>query len=434
MQHHRVLGGALFLFLCLLVLPGCGAAAAPSPQSHSSTPSLPTGQSGPLVYALYTQLIRSTPTELVSAVTGGKASWSFTLPATGSALTLQSGILYVGAGDALFALDAASGKKQWSVAVAARVTAIVARGGLLFVQTGIGGSAGQQALEVLNASDGSLRWRLTTPLGVSGWLIADDILFAVEAGFPAQFVAADITTGRVQWQKPLQSGVVSGEITAFLQVDASSLLLVSDQAIALLSRRSGAVIWEHQNTHNLGVQVFSGTLYAFYVDMPTAFGGSQNVGLRAVKASDGSVLWNQNLSNSDVSYLTFQKSLTTGAIESSGAYLVDGPSFGDVHAWNLSGQALWTDSNPGTYKGLATGGQALYLASAQGVTALDGATGKQRWRAASPDDITSLQATRDSIFGVNMPNTSLYALNPASGQLTWSFKVYQLHIYLPASV
>lgn len=432
MRYRRLLGGGLLALF--FVLGGCsGISTAPPSKSPSSSPGGPSASNGPVVYVLATELIRSTPVEQVLAVQAGSALWTGTLPATGSALSLRAGVLYVGAGDTIFALNAANGQKKWTATVSSRVVSLTTDGDLLIAETGIGGSGGELALDILNAGDGSLRWSLAPTLGVSGWLLDKGTLFAVETGFPPQLLAADVMTGTPLWRVSLPNGVVSGAITAFLPTDSDALLLVTDQSIALLTQDKGALVWLRENSHNLDVTILSGVVYAFYVDTATAFGGNQVVGLRGVRAGDDSVLWNRQLASDDAAYLSFQKALTVGAITSNAAYLIDGPSFGQAQAWNLSGQALWSVSNTNAYAVLAVGNQAIYLTSTQGITALDALTGKQSWNVPTPAAPASLQATNGRLYGVDTPNKTLYVLSASTGQLNWRFTAYQLHLYAVAN-
>ena len=425
------LSGASAVALLLLFLTACSGTSV-SPQKSPTGTAGSAVTSGPTVYVLATQLVRSQPTEQVSAVRQGKPLWTFTLPAAGSVLTLAGGAtLYVGAGNSVFALNTTNGQKRWSATTPGpRISAIHVQGDALFVAAGLSGGAGQQ-LVVLDAGDGSQRWSLAAPLGIADWLINGQVLYAVETGFPAQLVAADVTSGKVMWQQPLPSGVVSGSITAFLPGDASSVVLVSDQSIALLSN-TGAVVWLHQNTHNLGVLAQAGAIYSFYVDKPTTFSSGSQVGLRALSVSDGSVLWDQPLASDDAAYLSYQSTLTIGAITQN-AYLLDGPNFTNAQGWNLSDQALWTTTGTETYTVLTPGKEAVYLASGGSVTALDSATGKQDWHVPGPGDIASMEATDGGIYGVSKLNTTLYALSISTGQLLWNYKAYQFHGYVVAT-
>lgn len=424
------LPGAPAAALLLLFLIACGGTSIAPSKSPTGTAGSAVN-SGPTVYVLATELVRSQPTEQVSAVQQGKPLWTFTLPAVGSVLILAGPTLYVGAGNSVFAISTANGQKRWAATTPGpRISAIQVHGDALFVAAGLSGGAGQQ-LVVLDAGDGSQRWSLAAPLGIGGWLIDGEVLYAVETGFPAQLVAADVTSGKITWQQSLPSGVVSGAVTDILPGDASSVVLVSQQSIALISTSSGAVMWLRQNSHNLGTLVQTGAIFSFYVDTPTAF-GSPTIGLRALNLSNGSVLWDQPLASDDAAYLSYQSTLTIGAIAQN-AYLIDGPQFTNAQAWNLSGQALWKATGTDTFTVLAPGKEAVYLASGSGVTALDNATGKQDWHVPGPGDITSMTATNGNIFGVSKPNTSLYALSASTGQLIWTYKAYQFHGYVVAA-
>jgi outer membrane protein assembly factor BamB len=300
--------------------------------------------------------------------------------------------------------------------------------GLVYVDSGAGGFAGQEVIYAFNESNGALRWRFTpsTPLGILAWLVDGGVFYAAEAGFPPLLVAADAATGTTRWQMPLQQ--VSGQITALLPGDATSLVLVADQTLVLVQRSTGAEMWRRENTHSVGLQVFADTIYTFFVDRPAASaGGPDLVGLRALKVADGSVLWSQSLPTSDGTYLGFQRQLMVGAITPEAAYLIDGPNFGDIHAWDLTGRSLWSIPGSDTYKMLAANDQAVFLASAHGVTALMGTTGKTLWHGNSPADVATMQVGVGGLYGINASNTRLYAFEPDSGKLLWTIQANQIH-------
>lgn len=421
-----------WLFVLVLALAGCaGTSAHPAPPHPSASGGRGT-PTDPVIYLADRQLVRSLPVEQVEAIQDGTQRWAFALPASGDALVVAGGTVYVGTTDTLFALDAASGHKRWAAPAGPRIASIVVVSGLVYVDSGGGGAAGQEVIDAFDASDGSLRWHFTTAsLGISTWLVDNGVVYILEAGFPSQLVALDAVAGTTRWQASFQQDTIDGQVNALLAAGPTSLLIVADQSLLLVQKNDGAVMWRRDNTHNLGLQIFDETIYSFFVDRPTSFSGTDTVGLRALNVSDGSVLWEQPLPASDGTYRGYQKHLTVGAITSEAAYLVDGPNFSDVHAWDLTGKLLWAVPGSDTYRELVANDQAVFVASAHGMTALAVTTGTTHWHDDTPADVATMEVGTGGLYAINASNTKLYTLEPESGKLLWTLQANQIYAVAP---
>lgn len=424
-MRQRIYFLASLLLLCFNA--GCGGGVATATHA-GATPSSAPAAAGPVVYLADMQLVRSAAVQQVAAVQGGKQLWVFTLPGASNALVVANGRVYVGTADTLFALDAASGHKVWSAPAGPRIISMMVVNGVVYVQSGGGGFAGQDVIYAFSAQDGTLRWRFNpSTLGVSAWLVDNGTLNALEVGFPPQLFALDAASGATLWQVSLQQASINGQVDALLAT-GSSLLVVADQSLLAVQQDTGAQVWRHDNTHNLGLQVFADTIYSYFVDRSAELsGGPDLVGLRALNVADGSVRWTQMLPINDGTYLGFQKNLAVGAITSTACYLIDGPSFGDVHAWALTGQPLWTVPSSDTYTLLAASNREIFLSSAQGITALDEASGKLVWRDSAPAEVSVLQVADDTLYGMNTEKNMLYAFEPGTGRLLWSVQANQMY-------
>ena len=131
----------------------------------------------------------------------GGVRWKYTMAGAipGDRLAVAGGRVYIGKhgpGNALHALDAATGALLWTSALAAASNPTVANG---IVYLGSWGNT----LYALQASDGTICWRYTAPVSISTTTtIADGVAYVNLDGA----YAFDATTGVLFWHRSLGAG------------------------------------------------------------------------------------------------------------------------------------------------------------------------------------------------------------------------------------
>jgi outer membrane protein assembly factor BamB len=155
-------------------------------------------------------------------------------------IAVASGRVYVGmhgSGNALHALDAASGAPLWSTAMAAASNPTVANG-MVYL-----GSWGNM-LYALQASDGAVCWRYTASVSIAtATTIADGVAY-VNLDGPYAF---DAMTGVVFWHQALGAGqdvwftplVVAGNVVYLGRTDGQG-----NSVIYALNAATGATYWQ----------------------------------------------------------------------------------------------------------------------------------------------------------------------------------------------
>ncbi|HLW01820.1 MAG TPA: PQQ-binding-like beta-propeller repeat protein [Ktedonobacterales bacterium] len=366
----------------------------------------------------------------VEAFQQGRERWAIPLPTSGDALAAADGVIYVGAGETIYALDAQSGHQRWQASVGPQVRSIHVIEARVYVDTG-GGFSGQERIDVFSLM-GHLLWQYTPPAlqDIPAWLVDQGVFYTVEGdgGVSATLVARDAATGAARWRAPLQ---IDSLPQMLLPAGPDALLVVTQDALLMAERNAGGLLWQRQDTQAVGASITAGTLYAFFVDQPAALGEAAPVFLRALRVSDGRLLWQQPLAPNDAGFLSSGQPLSVGVITPQAAYLADSPDFTALHAWRLSdGTQRWRKTVVGGVVGLLADGQRVYLASSQQFVALQADTGQVIWRAANPDGLTALREEAGVLLGVNPQTFVLAGYDLASGQRVWRLTPVTLDAYL----
>lgn len=179
----------------------------------------------------------------------GGVRWKYTLAGAipGDRLAIAGGRVYIGMhgpGNALHALDAATGALLWTSALAAASNPTVANG-IVYL-----GSWGNM-LYALQASDGTISWRYTASVSISTMTTIADGVAYVNLDGPYAF---DATTGVLFWHRSLGAGqniwfsplAVAGNVVYLGRTDGGS-----NSTIYALNAATGAGYWQISGIQHL---------------------------------------------------------------------------------------------------------------------------------------------------------------------------------------
>ncbi|HET9266680.1 MAG TPA: PQQ-binding-like beta-propeller repeat protein, partial [Vicinamibacterales bacterium] len=126
----------------------------------------------------------------------GDTVWSVPLAATATPLPAD-GVIYVGAGDALHALDGATGARRWTAAAAGTILRLArTSGGQIVV-------AGASFAQMFEENTGKAIWSRTLPPSgdATGVALSDSTVFAAYGD--GRLVALALSDGRDIWNRPI---------------------------------------------------------------------------------------------------------------------------------------------------------------------------------------------------------------------------------------
>jgi len=211
-------------------------------------------------------------------VATGETRWVF---GTGSfrffnSPTVAGGTVYVGGGDTVFALDAATGTKRWSVHRRGSYASPAVVGGTVYV------GAGDGKVLALDAATGAERWRFDTRAFVySSPAVVDGVVY-VGSGDGVVF-AIDATTGAERWRFQ-----TAGELNSVVESSpavANGVVYIGsrDHNVYALEADTGAVRWAFRT----GDFVLSSPAVANGV----VYVGSDDRNVYALDAGTGARVW-----------------------------------------------------------------------------------------------------------------------------------------------
>ncbi len=178
------------------------------------------------------------------------------------------GVVLAGGGKGeLLALDLASGKPRWKVALSSEVT-----GQLLTVPETAIARTGDGRVQGLSLADGTRKWVYSRNLpvlslrGSGGITLRDDVLYA---GFPGgKLVALNAANGAQLWEATvaLPRGATELERVADVMgnpaVDERQVCAVAYQGrVACFDRRNGSLLWAREISSNSGLAMDERNVY-----------------------------------------------------------------------------------------------------------------------------------------------------------------------------
>lgn len=360
--------GALLGTLLLLFLAACGTttevpATLPRATAPHPTPTKTSAASAPATEALY--IVTAAGTLAVYRLRDGHALWQFQPPASEAvnAVVVLGTVAYVGTDTTLYALSSTTGIAFWTAPVGPAVQTILPTQASIYV-----GSAGG-VVYALSAATGKARWKQQRGRAAPAALLLNGNSLMVETQDGVW--ALGLTGGQVlwQWTSPAPEEVIQTQLLL------DQLLLVqSSQHLLVLSRSDGQLLWQRA-TVTEGLAIRGDVIDTVYLDQPpaTAPTASSSSGIRALRATDGALLWQVQTPPGNETELD-----VSGP---DAFYRLSDPSSGALSAWRLSdGKQVWHVSLGTEVFDLRASGENLYLTEGTAVLALDGHRGKLIWQ------------------------------------------------------
>jgi outer membrane protein assembly factor BamB len=314
----------------------------------------------------------------------GKVAWHFNANAAVSSVAQAGNVVYAATnGNAIFALNATTGKQTWK-----RTTTSELNGQLMVAGSSvvISGDNGPYALA---AAHGNQLWHKQSdggsPLLVTGGVAY--VAFAAKSNTTGGVTALDPASGNILWTVPF--GPVA-DIAGKLAV-ASGVVYVttSDGEIFALSAANGA---KRQRVAGLGefgagtIAAVNGVVYAGLDDKKGT--------IVAVDTAAGNTLWRQSLGQASFPpYVATTSGIIFAGTVNGGAA---GPQSGKLYALNArTGKQLWSvPVNGGVNEGPVAAGGVVYTGGGNldsGILeAWQATTGKKLWSYATPDSMGSI--------------------------------------------
>jgi outer membrane protein assembly factor BamB len=315
---------------------------------------------------------------------------------TSVAPAVANGIVYVSVeGEALVALDAASGAQRWSFVPSIPTVAFDAP----IVMNGVVTAVTNLQAFALDSHSGAMLWsfRLDT-FGIHvTHVVADGILYVIADN---RVYALDPQTGNRLWSFALPAVAVSP------YPPAVTLAIIRPSPAAAASLRSGDV--------HLGLP--GATLPAVRDVIFITLGDK----IYALSGNTGTILWSFAPSPGPFD----GQNLSTPAIANGIVYVGGANQY--VYALNaITGQKVWSfaagagfvESSPAVANGV------VYIGSGDGsLYALNAATGAKEWSFATGASLnTSAPAVANGVVYAGSTNGTVYALDATTGVALWSF-------------
>jgi outer membrane protein assembly factor BamB len=287
----------------------------------------------------------------------------------------------------------------WTAAVPFGAGAVMAAGGGLVCIAGGTGPHGNQ-LYALTADRGTQQWTFSTQISLIPSLAASASEVCVGLD---PLTALSLSNGTTLWTAPV--GATFGPAVA------AGSVYVGNGLLTALRGRDGAPLWSFPADVTSDPVQTHGVIYVLGAN--NAAGGATATVLRALRAGDGTQLW--NVPGPDGGSLATDGTVVCGV---AGANLQPG---GQLWAWRASdGRQLWVSDADGGFGVPAMAGGAVYVVSAGGtLSALRASDGKKIW--AHPASVASAPALARGVVYARGTAGELLALHAADGHVLWQF-------------
>jgi len=290
-------------------------------------------------------------------------------------------------------------KPAWIAVVPFGAGAVMAAGGGLVCLAGGTGPRGNQ-LHALTAGRGARQWTFATQIGLIPSLAAS--AGEVYVGLDP-LTALSSSNGATVWTAPV--GATFGPVVA------AGSVYVGNGLLSALRRRDGVPLWSFPADVTSDPVETHGVIYVLGAN--NAADGATATVLRALRASDGTQLW--NVPGPNGGSLATDGTVVCGV---TGANLQPG---GQLWAWRASdGRQLWTSDADGGFGVPVMAGGAVYVVSAGGtLSALRASDGKKIW--AHPASVASAPALARGVVYARGTTGELLALRASDGHVLWRF-------------
>lgn len=235
----------------------------------------------PIVVQYRGDASRSGITREAGPATLGAVRWRRALDGPVRGLVYDRGIVYAGAANGVFALDAISGEERWTFR----------HDGVQFSPVAIDGdivlAAARNVLYALHRTNGSIRWQFDAGASITSStpLLVDGIAYAGSAA--GTLHAIDIASGVERWRRPSGSGV-----RTHLTAAGTTLIAVTQGALRAFSLTDGGPLWTRTLPDG-----------ADWTEAAAAgdrvFAGAEGNDFYALDAATGATLWMHDDTNSD---------------------------------------------------------------------------------------------------------------------------------------
>jgi len=195
--------------------------------------------------------------------------WNDVLEGDNSGPVIADGIVYVGSGTRLYALNARTGVQLWQSTFGNidSVSSPAVANGVIYVGSMDG------SLYALSARDGTLLWKYTTPSGLEySPAVANGVVYA--SSFDGYLYALNARNGSLLWQT--DGGYTTSPATANGIVYISTLVV----GLSALDANTGTVLWRRAAWGYSSPAVANGVVYV----------GSGNHNISAFNAANGAPL------------------------------------------------------------------------------------------------------------------------------------------------
>jgi outer membrane protein assembly factor BamB len=281
--------------------------------------------------------------------------WTATTTGTiESSPAVVDGVVYVGTGTGLAAIDAATGTELWSATTAKAVrTAPEVSHGMVYV-----GDYGSRVY-AFDAATAALRWMFVSRgSGVATPAVANGVVYVQGAKY---LYALDADSGHQLWR--FTTGATSAYFAA-TTVSRGVVYASGNSTLYALDAATGKLLWS---------KFAAETYYAATVVDGVVYSGSGNNGLFALDARTGAQRWVYPTANE----------YTAPAVVSGVVYVQE--VGGGVSAIDAStGSLRWHSDNGDTLASVAVANGVLYTRDDAGVMALDTVDGTELWSAPIP--------------------------------------------------
>ncbi len=317
-------------------------------------------------------------------VTPGTVAWRFNANASVSSVAQAGNVVYVSTnGNAIFALNATTGKQIWKRTTTSELN------GRLMVAGGSVVIAGGNGPYALAAAHGNQLWSIKqedqSPLLVSGGVAY--LGFAAKSNTTGGVTALDPASGTILWTFPFGPVAdIGGQMAA---ADGVVYVTTTDGELFALSAANGAVRKKVTGFGAFGSAAIAAIKGVVYTGLDDKKGT-----VAAIDAASGKTRWRQSLGPATfapavatANGIIFAGTVNGGAAEAQS---------GKLYAMNAeTGKQLWSQPvSGGVNEGPAAAGGVVYTGGGNldsGILqAWQPATGKKLWRYATPDSMGNI--------------------------------------------
>jgi outer membrane protein assembly factor BamB len=338
--------------------------------------------------------------------------------------TMGDGVIYIGSqGDNVTALRASDGTNLWHLTAPQgsyyQIRSLLS--GVLYVSVGADGQSG--GVYALRANDGTVLWHYTTsgfadmftaPNGGVVYVLSQSKLFTLRASDGHQLWSRAIDATFDQ-SPQIIDGVIYLMVTKFsLETPTAHSAGLLPQAMAI-----GTLLWSNGQTTTLKETT------PLKATMPLKSGKST---VYAIRANDGTVLWQYSMNNGRDSFAGWLK-VENGVVYTSAVVPGNSDNTGYISALqSIDGKVLWQDKIDGSPSGALLTGGVIYASvdttNNSAVYALRAHDGTLIWGYPVNGTLFGDPVLVNTTVYIGAGNGMVYALRADNGALVWHYRTY----------